>query len=237
MTRPERPYRWNEFDNGAALAEALATAVSVRLDDCVARTGRASIAVSGGRTPTRFFEELSMRDIAWEAITLTLVDERCVPPNSDRSNARLVMQHLLRGKAAKARFVPLYTGTGSPTDSAIAASEVLGPSVSPLDVAVLGMGADGHTASFFPDAADIEGLLSAEPGGLPVVAVEAPSAGESRLSLSMPVLAQAAYVAIHIEGAEKRAVFESAVDCGDASPPIRAFIERAERPPEVFWSP
>src|SRR5690606_20800675 len=105
----------------------------------------------------------------------------------------------------------------------------------PLDVAVLGMGMDGHTASFFPDADDAAAILAGN--GPPVVAVHAPSAPEPRLMLSVPVLAGARFLALHIEGAPKRAVFEAAMRDGYAPLPIRTLIERAAAGVDVFWAP
>ncbi len=80
----------------------------------IASHGRASLAVSGGRTPARFLEVLSGAPLDWAKVTVTLVDERWVPESSERSNAALVRQHLLRGPAAVARFIPLYTGAPTP---------------------------------------------------------------------------------------------------------------------------
>ena len=113
------------------MAASLSTAITDR--------GRAQLAVSGGTTPKLFFRELAHQRIDWPRVTMTLVDERCVPVTDERSNARLVREHLLRLKAAAAKFVPLYRDHGN--------AEALGP----FDAVVLGMGTDGHTASFFPE--------------------------------------------------------------------------------------
>ena len=94
------PYRWNEYADGAALAAALAGKVSGLLAQAVSRRGVALLAVSGGTTPAQFFAALSEADIAWDKVTVTLVDERFVPPSSPRSNAVLVSAKLLQGRAA-----------------------------------------------------------------------------------------------------------------------------------------
>ncbi len=106
------------FDNGAALAEGLADAVSAALAAGIATRGTASIAVSGGSTPKAFFQALARKDIAWDKVTVTLVDERFVPPESDRSNHALVTANLLQGPAAKAHFLPLYHAAASAEDAA-----------------------------------------------------------------------------------------------------------------------
>ncbi len=71
-----------DFENGAALAEGLATRVAGALSDAIAARGTASIAVSGGSTPKAFFKVLSGKDIAWDKVTITLVDERFVPADN-----------------------------------------------------------------------------------------------------------------------------------------------------------
>src|SRR5690606_13380303 len=95
-----------------------------------------------------FFDALSGREIEWEKVAVTLADERFVPPDDPRSNQRLVEEKLLRAAAARARFVPLYSPAGSIEEAATAAAGALAALNLPLDIAVLGMGADGHTASF-----------------------------------------------------------------------------------------
>ena len=237
MAEAKPAFEWRDFPSGTALADALADAVAARLDAAVAARGRASLALSGGRTPTRFFAALSKRPVAWDKVTVTLVDERCVPVASDRSNARLVTHHLLQNQAARARFVPLFDGSSSPDTAAVKASEAIDALPMPLDAAILGMGQDGHTASFFPDAAGIADILSGA-GGAPVIAVDAPSAGEPRLSLTLPILAEARFLALHIEGLAKKTVFEAAMAGHPATPlPVRAVIDRAAAPPDIFWSP
>lgn len=138
------------FENGAALAQGLADAVSSALAAGVAARGSASIAVSGGSTPKAFFQALSKKDIAWDKVTVTLVDERFVPPESDRSNHGLVAANLLQDKAAAATFLPLYQAAPTAEAAADLASRETAKIGAPFDVAILGMGTDGHTASFFP---------------------------------------------------------------------------------------
>ena len=224
------------FAGPAALAEALADTVAERLSAAIEARGTALLAVSGGRTPVRFFEALARRGIDWPKVTVTLVDERFVPPSSERSNARLVKEHLLQHEAARARFVGLFHGTESVEEAARFASREIGALKLPLDVAVLGMGADGHTASFFPDAEGLDRLLSPREEQT-VLPVHAKSAGEPRLTLALPVLAAARFAALHIEGAEKKAVFEGAMVRHSDPLPIRTVIEHCLEPVNVFWAP
>lgn len=140
------------FDSAADLASTLATEVASRLSAATQERGTASIAVSGGSTPKLFFQALSKHDLDWPNISVTLVDERFVPPESDRSNHRLVAENLLQDKAKAAYFVPLFQSAASPEDAATLATVKTEAICDPFDVVILGMGTDGHTASFFPVA-------------------------------------------------------------------------------------
>ena len=224
------------FADGAALAAALADFVASKLAARVTRDGGASLAVSGGRTPTRFFEALSARDLPWSKIGITLVDERWVRETSDRSNARLVREHLLKGPAAAARFVALANDAPTPEDGLFAINEALEDLYWPLACAVLGMGEDGHTASFFPGGDRLAEVLDPE-ATLGLMPMRAPGAGEPRMTLTLPVLLAADALALHIEGEGKRPVLQAALADGPVEEmPVRAVL-RAPRPPDIFWCP
>ena len=103
--RTEAPQvNWTEFGGGAMLADALARKIADRLALAIAARGHATLAVSGGSTPKAMFATLSREAIDWARVTVTLVDERMVPPSDERSNQRLVSLHLLQNHAAAARF-------------------------------------------------------------------------------------------------------------------------------------
>lgn len=225
---------WHSFPSSEALAEALAAKVADVLESGLAERGSATLAVSGGSTPARFFDELSKRQLDWKNVVVTLVDERFVPPTSDRSNERLVRERLLQNEARLARFLPLYSDAASPDEAAGLADAGLALLGLTLDAVVLGMGTDGHTASFFPDAANLDALLDT---GQPrrVVAAHSPSAGEPRLTLTLPVLTGARFLALHIEGQEKKAVLEAAL-APDGDKPVSAIFRHATRSVPVYWA-
>ncbi|MFC5584525.1 6-phosphogluconolactonase [Nitratireductor kimnyeongensis] len=229
--------KWHEFASPEALAKDLSASVAERLSAAVKERGRAAIAVSGGRTPALFFDHLSRCDIPWNKITVILVDERFVPADSPRSNARLVAQHLLQNRAARAAFVGLYQPADSITDAAGKAAGVIAGIPAPLDVVVLGMGNDRHTASFFPDATTIETLLKPAEGP-DVLPVSSESAGEPRLTLSMSRIAGARFLALHIEGDDKRKALEGALTMQPGpTAPITAVLAGAKHPARIFWAP
>jgi 6-phosphogluconolactonase len=213
-----------DFPDRQALASALAEDVSQRLAAAISAKGEALIAVSGGSTPKLFFDRLSRERIEWSLVTITLVDERCVPEDSERSNARLVRSHLLVNAAAAAKFVPLFGNK--------AAAAKLGR----FDVVVLGMGTDGHTASFFPGGDRLTEALDMNRKA-PIVEIEAPEAGEPRLTFSLPALLGAGFIALLIEGEEKARVLDRAMGPGPIEDmPIRAFL-RAPAPLTICWAP
>lgn len=225
----------NAFATRAALAQAFASTVAAKLGEAISARGEATIAVSGGTTPALFFAELAKHRIDWAKVTVTLVDERFVEPSSPRSNEGLVRRTLLQGPAMAGRFVPLYRSAPDVGDACRESSDALRDLSWPLDVVVLGMGSDGHTASFFPDADNLASLLDpATTEALCVVA--APSAVEPRLTLALPRIASARFLALHIEGDEKRAVLGDAIG-GLTHPPIRTVIEYAAHPVQIYWAP
>ena len=230
----EPAYSWNGFAGRQDLAAALAGNVAARLTKAIDERGTALLAVSGGTTPAKFFAALSTIPIAWNKVTVTLVDERFVPASSPRSNAGLVAANLLQNAAAAAQFVPMYHEAAS-IETAAASDMALKALAWPLDVVVLGMGGDGHTASFFPDADNLSDLLDPASRRI-VLPVHAPSGGEPRLTLSMARIIAAGFIALHIEGEDKRTAFEDAMGPG-AKKPIRKVLEAAPIPVEVFWAP
>jgi 6-phosphogluconolactonase len=228
-------YNWHAFTGRQELAAALAGQVADRLAQAITQRGTALLAVSGGTTPARFFAELSRIAIAWDKVTVTLVDERFVPASSPRSNAGLVASNLLQNAAKTARFLPLYHKAVSIEAAAASDDAALQSLPWPLDVVILGMGGDGHTASFFPDADDLAVLLDPSSRRI-VLPVHAASAGEPRLTLSLARIIDAGFIALHIEGEDKRAAFKAAMQPGKQKP-IRAVFDAAQRPVEVFWAP
>ncbi|WP_181702348.1 6-phosphogluconolactonase [Chthonobacter albigriseus] len=218
-------------DLAAGLARFVAEALSVR----IRRDGKAALAVSGGRTPTRFFEALSAERLPWSDVIVTLVDERWVDETSERSNAALVRRHLIRNKAAAAGFVPLWRPTSTPEDGLGSVAKAIADLPLPFAAVVLGMGDDGHTASFFPGGDRLAEAIDPAGSAL-VLPMRAAGAGEPRVTLTLPVLLAADHLALHIEGAGKRAVLDKALDGDDATEmPVRAVLKSAKAA-VVFWT-
>ena len=228
------PERLHCYTDSEALAAALATEVAVGLRAAIAARGMAVLAVSGGKTPVRFFSRLAQEILDWSKLRVTLVDERWVAQDSDRSNARLVKSHLLQHAAAAAVFVPLHMDAPTPDLVMDNLRARLANLLTRFDVTVLGMGKDGHTASFFPAGDHLAAALDMQ-GSARVVSMRAPGADEPRVTFTLPVLQASRALYLHIEGEAKRLVWKAAQE-DDSMLPIAA-LRRVAPQLEVFWCP
>ena len=214
-------------------AESLAISVGHALDLVIKAKGWAVLAVSGGKSPLPMFERLRYRPIRWDAVTVTLVDERAVPPDHADSNGALVRNHLLREGAGVAAWVPLIRDEAEAAEPQRAVARLNGAFQQP-DVVVLGMGEDGHTASLFPDGPNLEAALDPR-GARRCLPMQAPSVPRQRLSMSLALLASARLTLLALHGPGKLATLNQAL-AGESyeAMPIRAFLAR---PLEIYWCP
>lgn len=231
----DQPYlnpqpRQRMFADGAELARGLAERVATELEAALRARGRALLAVSGGSTPKRFFAELSKAPIDWSAVEVTLADERWVPADDARSNARLVREQLLVNAAAVARFLPLQLDAHTPDSGAEALEREFADRL-PIDVLVLGMGGDGHTASLFPEGDTLRAALDPLCGRM-LLPMRAPGAPEPRITFTLPALVAARHLHLHIEGADKQAVLREALARGEL--PIAKLLAACEMPVDVW---
>ena len=227
----------HRFADRESVADALALAVAEDLRGAIAARATATLAVSGGTTPALFFRRLALQALDWAGVVVTLCDERWVPPGHDRSNARLVRENLLRGAAEAARFVPLYTDAPDPESGLAEVGARIDALPMPFDVVTLGLGLDGHTASWFPGGDHLAAALDPN-GTAKVLPMRAPDAGEPRITLTLPVLAVARRSYLHFEGSDKLTVFERVIrgDGAFAASPLRAMLRNSTTPLEVYWS-
>jgi 6-phosphogluconolactonase len=229
----------HRFNDGAQLAQGLAASVAGDLARGIAERGQALLAVSGGKTPLRFLQALAQQALDWSKVTVTLVDERWVPPTDPRSNEAFVRANLLQGAAAAAQFVPLYqTGAATPEDGAHLVTARMALLDLPFDALVLGMGEDGHTASFFLGGDHLAEATDPK-ADVVVLPMRAPGAGEPRITLTLPVILDSRAIYLHIEGERKREVLETArfVAATNRSFPVSAVLRNARAPIEVYWCP
>ncbi|TCW86618.1 6-phosphogluconolactonase [Burkholderia sp. SRS-46] len=193
------------FDTQEAQSDALAQAVGDALRAVLARPARPTLAVSGGTSPRPFLQTLSHAALDWSQVELTLVDDRWVPEDDAASNARLVRDTLLQHAAAPATFLPLVD-TRAALDAHVAALNA-NPAHRLPDIAVLGMGEDGHTASIFADAPEWDHAITTAER---FVAVHPGAAPHARVSFSLDALTRIDRLFLLIAGNRKREVLEAA---------------------------
>ena len=208
----------------------LASILVTELTAALKHEDRVSFAVPGGTTPGPLFDSLCAADFDWSRIDVILTDERWVPETSERSNTRLLREKLLVDRAAKARLIPLYAEPPTPEDKLPDLSIAVGPLL-PINVLLLGMGADMHTASLFPG---VDGLEKAFEQHAPVLMAMRPvGAAEARVPLTAPFLSGARAKHIIILWAEKRIAIERAYRLDD---PLEAPISAVLPGATVHWA-
>jgi 6-phosphogluconolactonase len=212
------------FDSVEGAATAAAVAVAKQLQAALIARGEARLCVTGGTSPGPVYDRLKDLDLDWRHVVITLSDERCVPETSDWSNARLVRERLLTGRAAAARFIPLRGEGDDPEHDAWTADLAIAPLV-PFDAVLLGMGEDGHIASLFPGNPVLDQGL--DPAGARLVLYAPagdPLPAQDRISLTLPALIHAELILILVKGEAKRAILER-----DGDEPVHHLIRAANR--------
>ncbi len=225
------------FEDAADLTRRMAELILHLLYEGIQRRGRASLVVSGGTTPVALFELLSGADLTWEKVVISLVDERWVDTGSPDSNEHLVRTHLLKNKAAAARFIGLKTPEGNAGAGEASCEKRIRQIPVPFDLLILGMGDDGHTASLFPGAGVLPGTLNMTSDRI-CMAVSPPAAPHDRMTLTLPALLNSRRIFVHIVGEKKRQVYETAL--AGKSPeemPIRAILGQKKAPVTIWWAP
>lgn len=220
-------------------SDELATTLSGQVISCLQAgldtRGKASLAVSGGSTPVPLFRQLCQTPLAWDKVQITLVDERWLPPDHPDSNANLVKTHLLRHQAARAQWLPLKTDHDT-ADAALEQTQQMLKALLPFDAVVLGMGKDGHTASFFPDAENLSDALCPT-GDRLCAAIESPGSQYPRMTLTLPAVLRSKQIFVHVAGLDKHTTLEQAIKPGAVNElPIRAVLQQNTVPVDIYYS-
>ena len=229
--------QFTQTESPAQSAQVLADAVAKNLRDTLATQPRATLAVSGGKSPIAFFQALSQQDLDWARVNITLVDERIVPTAHVDSNTGLVRQHLLQNRAAAAQWLPLIddaASEGSLKNPAAAVEFALRHYVQP-DVLVLGMGGDGHTASIFPQAPQFADAVRAD-YPQPLLHTTPITAPYERISMTLAAIVATPHVYLAIAGADKRRVYEAAAQAQRAQYPISYVLHSQKVNAHVFYN-
>ncbi|MES1926718.1 6-phosphogluconolactonase [Salinisphaera sp. T31B1] len=223
------------FDDRDEASRALAAEITQRLAAGIDARGRAALALAGGSSPVALFECLSETELDWSRVSIVATDERWVAPTHEQSNEGLFRRTLVRDRAARASVVSLYQPGRTPTGALSVITRRLAEMPSHFDAVVLGMGADGHTASLFPDARNIDTLLASQADCVVPVfdddRIERISLGPTRL-----LATRALYLLFF--GDDKRKVYERALDDGPtAELPVRAMLHQTRVTATAYWAP
>ncbi|MFZ2234775.1 MAG: 6-phosphogluconolactonase [Dokdonella sp.] len=231
---------WHASENEETWVENAADAVvSLLRDGLRDANGKVRLLVSGGSTPGPVYRRLAKTNLDWSRVLIGLVDDRDVPADDKGSNARAIREQLLQARAAAATFQPLRE-IARTLDGAIeqANQRWLEATDQPIVAALLGMGDDGHTASLFPGASNLDVALSASQPYLHIDASGCEVSGEypQRLSLTPFGLAQASWRLLLIRGSKKRDTLMAALSDGPINAmPIRLTWQAPSAPLQVHW--
>lgn len=195
-----------------------------------------TVALSGGRTPVQVHRDLALqKNLPWGKTHVLMVDERFVPYDRDENNFRMISESLLRHVDIPARNIhPIITSDQSASDCAdkyenhLASFFKLSPGIIPnIDLILLGIGEDGHTASLFPGTASLS-----ETSRLAVAVIPPDTAGTERISLTFPVINNASNVLFLATGESKAGVLREVIMKENGSLP--AAMVMPHNSPPVF---
>ncbi len=218
----------HRFADPAALAEGAAAWIADALAGAIAARGQAGLALAGGNTPRALHRQLAARGeaIDWGAITVWFGDERCVPPDDVASNYRMARDTLLDRLPMAPAAVERIAGERGPADAAADYQRRL-ELAPPLDLVVLGMGDDGHVASWFPATPE------PAPGALAVASL-GPNPPHDRVTLTPRALAAADAIVLLVSGAAKATRLAEVYGELEAGRPTLP-AARASARPAVHW--
>ena len=229
---------WWEYDDAAELADAVAGDIQFVIESAIDARGSAVMALAGGKTPLPAYEKLAKAKLDWKRVTIIPSDERIVPLGDPLSNVTALGKTFI---PKGARVIPVVPKATDDYKAAGRSADALMQDLHwPLDLCMLGVGGDGHTASIFPGADYDEALngprerraLGVMPDPLPR---EAPVA---RVTLSRAGIVTARALLIAVTGKEKRKVIEDAIKQGAGSPyPIGRVLADVELPVDIHWAP
>jgi 6-phosphogluconolactonase len=230
--------RVHTLDSPEALAEAVTDAVREAVLAALRERDTASLVVTGGATPRLYYPRMAELDLPWSQVHITLSDERQVADDHADSNEALVRHRLLQGRAAAARFTPLYGGETDAQASLAGATRRLQELPRPFDLVLLGLGNDSHLASLFPGSLGVEAAL--DPRGSALACTLTPPPGVQpalpRLSLTLAALLDSRRILIAAQGSAKRDAFERAARGRWPLPsPVQALARHARQPVDFLW--
>jgi 6-phosphogluconolactonase len=228
---------WWEYEDAEEMAEAVAGDIAYIIGQALEARGRAMVAFPGGNTPLPALKLLADMPIEWADVTILPTDDRLVPVTDKLSNAGMLARLFL---PKKARVVPLTAGETDPVAAGRAADERIADFEWPLDVAWLGVGEDGHTASIFAGK-DFEAAIAGPKARRAIGVRPDPLPADApvpRVTLTGPTLAAARTVTLVLSGKAKRKLVEEALKQGASSTlPIGRLLAELDMDIDIHWCP
>ena len=219
-----------------AVAARAAQIIASAARNAVAARGRFVMAVSGGRTPWQMLRALANEDVPWASVHVVQVDERIAPDGDKDRNLTHLRESLLSHAPIPESHIHAMPVNATDLDQACsdytATLESLCGHPPTLDLAHLGLGPDGHTASLFPEGKELAEGLSSDAY---TIAATPPVAPHQRLSLTAHAILQSRHIFLQIGGAGKKAVYDQALAGGPVEElPIRLALLQDKVPVEVW---
>jgi 6-phosphogluconolactonase len=229
---------WWEYDDAEEMADAVAGDAAFVIESALDARGQAVIALPGGKTPLPIYSKLAEKNLDWKRVTILPTDDRLVPMGDPLSNVTAMAKVFL---PLKARVMPITSEAAADYKAAGRAADARLQDVHwPLDLCLLGVGADGHTASIFPGE-DFEEAVAGphERRAIGVMPADLPAeAPVPRITLTRAAMVTARALTIAVTGQKKRDVIEEAIEQGPSSPyPIGRVLADVELPVDIHWSP
>ena len=226
-------FTYKSFSARDEMVTSAATQIAEAVKTAVAQRGTASLMLSGGSSPRPVYERLSEMDLPWDKVTIGLVDDRWIERGQAGSNETFLDETLLKGKAQSAKFIGLKTKDANPAAGIEASEAQLSAIAQPFDVCVMGMGLDGHTASWFPNSKGLKESLDPKNANT-VIAIDArgcPVAGDhpDRITLTLSAVMASKQIILMIPGAGKADVFKASADKSVYDAPVKALRAAGER--------
>ena len=228
---------WWDYDSADEMADAVAGDVGFIVESALEARDAALIALPGGATPLPIYAKLAARKLNWKRVTIIPTDDRLVAVDHELSNIRAIARLFL---SVGARVFPIATTIEDHRLAGNAADARLQELPWPPDLAWLGMGRDGHTASIFAGP-DLQAALDAPKARRAVGVMPDPMPAEApvpRVTLTRAAILSARTILITVTGADKRELLEGAIADGHSSNlPIGRVLAEAEQPIDIHWCP